>query len=197
VVSDLPWQIDQLRPRGIKDTAGNPYRPSYYKRGPQNAIDRGGLAVAEYARRNVYRAKSDGYKKLEEADSLDLACEALVADATKPYVHLFTDAGLAAASMLPCGGRDRRAPPRPACRARAARRSRTRRAGLRVWIPVRGEGFAVRHLLDAGYAVLSGERSRPHTPPAVRVTTSELPPAEAEPLADALAEAAVGRSLIS
>jgi tetratricopeptide (TPR) repeat protein len=98
LVSDLHWQIDQLRPRGIKDNAGNPYTPSYYKRGLQNAIDRGGLAVAEYIRRYLYKAPSDGYKKLEEADSLDLACEALVADATKPYAHLFTDADRAAAS---------------------------------------------------------------------------------------------------
>jgi hypothetical protein len=92
LVSDLHWQIDQLPRRGIKDNAGNPYNPSYYKRGLQSAIDRGGLAVAEYVRRYVYKAPSDGYKKLEEADSLDLACEALVADATKPYAHLFTEA---------------------------------------------------------------------------------------------------------
>jgi len=98
LISDLHWQIDQLRPRGIKDNAGNPYNPSYYKRGLQNAIDRGGLAVAEYVRGYVYKAKSDGYKKLEEADSLDLACEALVADANKPYAHLFTEADRATAS---------------------------------------------------------------------------------------------------
>ena len=98
LVSDLHWQIDQLSPRGIKDNAGNPYNPSYYKRGLQNAVDRGGLAVAEYVRRYVYKAPSDGYKKLAAADSLDLACEALVADATKPYSHLFTDADRAAAS---------------------------------------------------------------------------------------------------
>jgi tetratricopeptide (TPR) repeat protein len=97
LISDLHWQIDQLRPRGIKDNAGNPYTPSYYKRGLQNAIDRGGLAVAEYIRRYLYKAPSDGYKKLEEADSLDLACEALVADPTKPYARLFTDADRAAA----------------------------------------------------------------------------------------------------
>ena len=43
LVSDLHWQIDQLGPRGIKDKAGNPYTPSYYKRGLRNAIDSGGL----------------------------------------------------------------------------------------------------------------------------------------------------------
>lgn len=90
LVSDLHWQIDQLAARGIKDAAGNPYNPTYDKRGLQNAIDRGGLAVAEYVRRYVYKPPSDGYKKLEEADSLDLACEALAADEDKPYANLFS-----------------------------------------------------------------------------------------------------------
>jgi tetratricopeptide (TPR) repeat protein len=98
LVGDLHWQIDQLPRRGIKDNAGNPYNPSYYKRGLQNAIARGGLAVADNVRRYLYKPPSDGYKKLEEADSLDLACEALVADPDKPYAHLFTDADREAAS---------------------------------------------------------------------------------------------------
>ena len=68
---------------------------------------------------------------------------------------------------------------------------------MHVWIPVREEAFAVRHLLDAGYAVQPGERFRLRTRPAVRVTTATLPPDEAEPLADALAAAATGRSLIT
>jgi DNA-binding transcriptional MocR family regulator len=71
------------------------------------------------------------------------------------------------------------------------------RSGLHVWVPVREEGFAVASLLDAGYAVVPGERFRLRTPPAVRATTATLPPPEAEPLADALAAAAAGRSLIS
>lgn len=29
LVSDLHWQIDQLRPRGIENNAGYPYNPSY------------------------------------------------------------------------------------------------------------------------------------------------------------------------
>jgi DNA-binding transcriptional MocR family regulator len=70
------------------------------------------------------------------------------------------------------------------------------RSGLHAWIPVREEGFAVRHLLDAGYAVLAGERFRLRTPPAVRVTTAQLLPADVEPLADALVEASTGQSLI-
>ena len=92
LVSDLHWQIDQMRPRGIKDAAGNPYNPSYYKRGLQAAIDRGGLAVADYIRRYLSKPPSDGYRKLEDANSLDLACEALIADPHKPYADLFTDA---------------------------------------------------------------------------------------------------------
>jgi tetratricopeptide (TPR) repeat protein len=98
LVNDLQWQLDQLGPRGVTDNGGKPYNPAYYKRGLQNAIDRGELAVAEYVRHYVYKAPSDGYKKLAAADSLDLACEALVADADKPYAHLFTDADRAAAS---------------------------------------------------------------------------------------------------
>src|SRR3954453_23510050 len=91
LVSDLHWQIDQLKPRGIKNQVGQPYNPSYYKRGLQNAIERDGLAVAEYVRGYLYKPPSDGYKKLEDADSLDLACESLIADETKPYAHLFSD----------------------------------------------------------------------------------------------------------
>ncbi len=91
LVSDLHWQIDQMPIRGIKNSAGNPYNPSYYKRGLANAIARGDLAVAEYVRSYLHKPPSDGFKKLEEADSLDLACEALVIDDSKPYAHLFTD----------------------------------------------------------------------------------------------------------
>jgi tetratricopeptide (TPR) repeat protein len=97
LISDLDWQIDQLPRRGIKDNAGNPYNPSYYRRGLKKAIDRGGLAVADYVRSYLYKPPSDGYRKLEDADSLDLASEALVADADKSYAHLFTDADRARA----------------------------------------------------------------------------------------------------
>jgi DNA-binding transcriptional MocR family regulator len=71
------------------------------------------------------------------------------------------------------------------------------RSGMHVWVPVREEAFAVRRMLDAGYAVQPGERFRLRTPPAVRVTTALLPPDEAQAVAGALAEAATGRSLIS
>lgn len=97
LVSDLHWQIDQLKPRGIKNEAGHPYNPSYYKRGLNNATERGGRAVIEYIRGYLYKPPSDGYKKLEDADSLDLACESLVADESKPYAGLFTGEDRAAA----------------------------------------------------------------------------------------------------
>jgi hypothetical protein len=126
LVSDLHWQIDQMRPRGTKDAAGNPYNPSYYKGGLQAAIDRGGLAVADYLRRYLSKPPSDGYRKLEDANSLDLACEALIADAGKSYAHSFSAARTchsASASRTPPGG-DRA----PESRAGAADPSPARRA---------------------------------------------------------------------
>jgi DNA-binding transcriptional MocR family regulator len=71
------------------------------------------------------------------------------------------------------------------------------RSGLHAWIPVREEAFALRSLLDSGYAVAAGERFRLRTPPAIRVTTVRLSLEDVEPLAAALAEAATGRSLIT
>jgi len=97
LVSDLHWQIDQMRGRGIKNAAGGAYVPSYYNRGLDNAIARGGVAVADYVRGYLNKPPSDGYKKLEMANSLDLACEALIADEDKPYAALFTEAERAAA----------------------------------------------------------------------------------------------------
>jgi hypothetical protein len=97
LISDLHWQIDQMAPRGIKNEAGHVYNPSYYRRGLQTAIDRGDQEVVEYVRRYLYKPPSDGYKKLEDADALDLACESLVADQSKPYAVLFSDADRAAA----------------------------------------------------------------------------------------------------
>ncbi len=97
LVSDLRWQLEQLKPRGIKDKAGNPYTASYYKRGLKAAVDKGGDAVVEFVRGYLYKPPSDGFKKLEEKNSLDLACEMLVADPDKSYAHLFTDEDRAAA----------------------------------------------------------------------------------------------------
>ena len=103
LVSDLYWQIDQLPRRGIKNSAGKPYRPSRYARGLENAIDRGGLSVPEYVRSYLYKPRTDGYRTLEEADSLDLTAEALVADESKPYAYLFTyaDREVARARLAP------------------------------------------------------------------------------------------------
>ncbi len=126
LVRDLRRQIEQMGPRGIKNSAGHPYNPSYYKRGLNDAVERGQQGVVDYVRGFLSKPPSGGYKKLEDADALDLACESLVADADKPYSHLFTDAERQAA-------RDRLAPHLKAIDARkAARRTRieTRRAEL-------------------------------------------------------------------
>jgi hypothetical protein len=138
LVSDLHWQIDQLKPRGIKDAAGNPYYPSYYIRGLQNAIDRGERSVVEYVRGFLHKPPSDGYKKLEQADSLDLACESLVVDESKAYAYLFTDADRAAA-------RTRLAPHMAAIEARNAER-RARIDAERA--KIRAEGIPRRPELD-------------------------------------------------
>jgi hypothetical protein len=50
LVSDLHWQIDQMRPRGIKNVAGQVYYPSYYIRGLDAAIAKGGIAVVDFVR---------------------------------------------------------------------------------------------------------------------------------------------------
>lgn len=91
LISDLHWQIDQVPKKGIKNAAGHPYYPGYYIRGLDNAIEKGGLEVVEYVRGYLYKPPSDGFVKFEEADALDLVCEALVADENKPYAYLFTD----------------------------------------------------------------------------------------------------------
>lgn len=139
LISDLHWQIDQMKPRGIKDAAGNPYNPSYYRRGLQEAIDRGDPEVVEYVRRFLNKPPSDGYKKLEEADSLDLACEALVADADKSYACLFSDADRSAA-------RERLAPHQTAINARKAEQ-RARIAAARA--SLKETGLPRRPDLDA------------------------------------------------
>ena len=58
------------------------------------------------------------------------------------------------------------------------------RSGLNVWVPVVDEGAVTRHLLEAGWAVLAGERFRLRSPPAIRVTVSTLETTEADRLAD-------------
>ena len=68
------------------------------------------------------------------------------------------------------------------------------RSGFNVWIPVREETAAVQALAERGWAVAAGERFRLHSPPAIRVTTSALLPAEAKRFAADLAAAARPRA---
>jgi hypothetical protein len=150
LTSDLHWQIDQMRPRGIKNEAGHAYTPSYYKRGLATAVDRGGPAVVEYVRGYLHKAPSAGYRKLEEADSLDLASEWLVADEGASYAHLFSEADRALA-------RERLAPHVAATEARhAEKRARIEAARARI----RTDGVPARSELDASL------RSRHHGAPA-------------------------------
>jgi hypothetical protein len=114
LLRDLNWQIDQLKSRGVKTDAGNPYNPTHYKRGLITASEKGGPEVVAYVRRYLYKPPSAGYLKLEQADSLDLTCEYLVANDAKPYASLFTDEDRAAA-------RERLGPHIKALKARRAK----------------------------------------------------------------------------
>jgi DNA-binding transcriptional MocR family regulator len=67
------------------------------------------------------------------------------------------------------------------------------RSGLNVWVPVAEEGAVTGRLLDAGWAVLAGERFRLRSPPAIRVTVSTLEVADAPRLADAIEAATAPR----
>jgi DNA-binding transcriptional MocR family regulator len=68
------------------------------------------------------------------------------------------------------------------------------RSGFNVWIPVREETATVQALVERGWAVAPGERFRIQSPPAIRVTTSALPPAEATRFAFDLAAATRARA---
>ena len=57
------------------------------------------------------------------------------------------------------------------------------RSGMNAWVPVPDEGAVTRRLLDAGWAVLPGERFRLRSQPAIRVTVSTLDVTEADRLA--------------
>lgn len=61
------------------------------------------------------------------------------------------------------------------------------RSGMNVWIPVTNETATVQALAERGWAVAAGERFRIATPPAIRVTTSVLAPADSERFARDLA----------
>jgi DNA-binding transcriptional MocR family regulator len=62
-------------------------------------------------------------------------------------------------------------------------------SGLGVWVPLEEEVAVVQGLLERGWAVGAGERFRFDAPPGIRITTTDLEPAEAEELAGALAAA--------
>jgi DNA-binding transcriptional MocR family regulator len=61
------------------------------------------------------------------------------------------------------------------------------RSGMNVWVGVRDEARTAELLLDAGWAVMRGERYRLRSAPAVRVTISTLLPDQAPRLAEDLA----------
>lgn len=65
------------------------------------------------------------------------------------------------------------------------------RTGINVWVPVPDETRAVAGLRDAGYAVAPGALFRLTSGPGIRITVSPLAAHDIEPLADAVARAAV------
>jgi DNA-binding transcriptional MocR family regulator len=60
--------------------------------------------------------------------------------------------------------------------------------GFGVWVPLAEEAAAVQFLLERGWVVSPGERFRFNAPPGIRITTTELDPADAKRLAEALRE---------
>ena len=97
LLSDVYWQLDQFKSRGIKREDGQAYRPNYFIRYLKAAEEEGPVAVRDYVRGYAHRKPSQGYQALEEADALDLTVETLLADETKSYAWLFTDEDRAAA----------------------------------------------------------------------------------------------------
>jgi DNA-binding transcriptional MocR family regulator len=60
------------------------------------------------------------------------------------------------------------------------------RSGFGVWVPLDEEVATVQSLLERGWAVSPGERYRFHTPPGIRITTTDLRSNEADQLAAAI-----------
>lgn len=137
LITDLLWQIDQIATRGIKNDAGNPYKPAHFARRLERAIEEGN--VPEQVKAVVHKPPSQGFKRLEAHGSLDLAPEALVADADRPYASLFSEEDRAAAQA-------RLAPHAEAIAKRTAdHRDRMDAARAKL----RKEGFPLRDELDA------------------------------------------------
>jgi DNA-binding transcriptional MocR family regulator len=90
--------------------------------------------------------------------------------------------------------RDSYADRRTALRSALARRGLMAAgdSGINVWLPVPDETIAVTRLRDAGYAVAAGSLFRMATPPAVRITVSQLSTPDIERLADLLLDAVRG-----
>jgi hypothetical protein len=132
LISDLQWQLDQFGARGVKN-------PAHQRRGLQNAIDDGGLAVVEFVRSYLHKTPCESFKRLGRADALELTNEALVADDTRPYAQFFTDEDRAAA-------RQRLAPHLETIEARMAER-RARIEAQRK--KLRARGLPRRSELDA------------------------------------------------
>jgi DNA-binding transcriptional MocR family regulator len=61
------------------------------------------------------------------------------------------------------------------------------RSGLNVWVPVPEEGRTLQRLAELGWRLQGGERYRLKSPPALRITTAGLSPADAPRLARDLA----------
>jgi hypothetical protein len=74
------------------------YWPNRYLQGLKRAVDISAAEVLAYARRMVVSdAPSRGFGYLEAAGRLDLTVEALVADRSRPYHHLFDEEMVGAA----------------------------------------------------------------------------------------------------
>ena len=137
LITDLHWQIGQIAARGIKNDAGNPYKPAHFERRLERAIE--DESLVEQITAVVHRPPSQGFKRLEADGSLDLAPEALVADPHRPYAGLFGDEDRAAAQA-------RLAPYAKAIAQRTAdHRERMDAARAKL----RREGFPRREELDA------------------------------------------------
>jgi DNA-binding transcriptional MocR family regulator len=61
------------------------------------------------------------------------------------------------------------------------------RSGLNVWVPVPDEAAATCRLMEAGWAVSTGEQFRFRAPAAIRISIGSLLAGEAESLAEVLA----------